>query len=641
MNRRRKNFEFTNRGTYLGPNLYLDQQAICFELNVPHILPEIDILWKNIVDRFPGLGEEAAPETVAELVARTIIEVGKCRMNLFATKWTVIDDGGSDLIAIQYIDPETAQRSINFVRDWLNDLIRGRQFHFEERFARLQKKFCRSIFGGPTIYSLIEAGHKAGFPMYHLESENVFMWGMGRRQVRGRSTTVHLDSIKDTEFTTLKDRVKEFLEDLGFPTPRGGICNRLKDAIRIADDIGYPVVLKPVAGHKGEGVTTGVRSPEEVESAFRTALAASARRSDGIIVEKEVTGTDHRLLTVRGKFVAALQRVPAYVTGDGRSTIEELIRIENSRKIREDTPRSPLCKINVDDDMIDFLRLQTRSLRTVPEKSETVTLRRVANISAGGVSINVTDRIHPMNVKLAEDISKYLCVNVLGIDVLAKDISKPWTESPCNIIEINAAPGVFMHLAPAEGESIDVPGRIMGALFPLPGRSRIPTLVFNRLETAVAGKLTDILLEKAPGAEIGLANDEGVFFNGQFFCRRPHHISNIRNVVRNPRCDISILQYPSEVILREGMYHWGADLVVLDTADRVEAVLARDVLPNGTVITIDRERGVGEARTNGNITTSFPLEPNPESALMEVLRGLADPLLETYGLSSHRGDCCS
>ena len=145
MNRRRKNFEFTNRGTYLGPNLYLDQQAICFELNVPHILPEIDILWKNIVDRFPGLGEEAAPETVAELVARTIIEVGKCRMNLFATKWTVIDDGGSDLIAIQYIDPETAQRSINFVRDWLKDLIRGRQFHFEERFARLQKKFCRSI----------------------------------------------------------------------------------------------------------------------------------------------------------------------------------------------------------------------------------------------------------------------------------------------------------------------------------------------------------------------------------------------------------------------------------------------------------------------------------------------------------------
>jgi len=326
----------------------------------------------------------------------------------------------------------------------------------------------------------------------YLPEENQFQWGYGKKQIRGRSTTLHVDGIKDTEFTMFKDMCKEFLLLRGFPTPVGRNCFTKEECVAEAEQLGFPVVVKPVAGHKGQGVVTNIETADGVRSAFDNIIHLSEQEGtafEGAIAEQQVYGTDHRLLSVAGKFAAALERVPAYVDGDGGRSIEELIEIENDTVARLDNARSPLCKIKIDDDLEEYLALQDKSLQTVPADGERVCLRRVANISQGGVSINVTDKIHPDNVRMVENIAKFLNVTCLGIDVLAKDISRSWTEGDFGIIEINAGPGVFMHLAPAIGESIDVPGKIIRAHFPSPGSERIPIVAGNRLSPTLAADL--------------------------------------------------------------------------------------------------------------------------------------------------------
>jgi len=299
----------------------------------------------------------------------------------------------------------------------------------------------------------------------------------------------------------------------GFPTPKGKNCRSLNEAIKEAEKIGFPVVVKPVAGHKGQGVTTGIESESELEKAYQKIIDivdSEGSKSDGIIIQQQIYGTDHRLLTVNGKFAAALQRVPAYVEGNGYDSIEKLITEENKKEVRLDNARSPLCKIKIDDDLKEYLKIQKLTLQDVPEEKERIYLRRVANISAGGVSVNVTDKIHPKNIELTECIVRYFKVKCLGIDVLAEDISKPWNEGNFGIIEINAGPGVFMHLAPAIGDSIDVPGLIMDSHFYKSDFSRIPVIAGNSLSLGFANLVLDTIRKLKPTVYFGALTDEGV-----------------------------------------------------------------------------------------------------------------------------------
>lgn len=622
-------FSISNVKSYLGPSYYLDQQSITLDLK--ELSPiAVKPLWAAITETLPELEGTPQPASFGELFARTIIVLQQLDMNLFATKWAVFPEKETHKIVVQYIDPKTCERCIDLAEEWINALLSSKKISFKSRYEEIQKKFHKSGFGGPTIFSIIEAGYKNSVPMFYLKSEGVFQWGQGRKQLRGRSTVLHRDSIKDTELTTYKDLAKAFLDDLGFPVPRGQLCHTFDELVLAAEEAGYPVVTKPVAGHKGQGVTTGIMTRNELQDGFEIAREASENRNDAIIVEKHVLGTDHRLLTISGKFVAALQRIPAYVIGDGVHSIEELIESENARPERADTPRSPLGKIKIDDNLVSFIRDKGLSLRDVPKPEEEIILRRVANISAGGVSKNVTDVIHPLNIKLAEDVARFLDVHVLGIDLLALDISKPWTESPCSIIEINAGPGVFMHLVPAVGESINVPERILKAFFPTTDSARVPTLVFNKLPPKIAQQITSHCLDNASVTEVGVAAQDGVWFNNQFFSKRPEHISNIRNVMRNPRMDVVLLEYSEKDIMNEGLYHWGADIVVIDAPTEAEAILARDLLSDATLFQIDRS-GKKLLKTHQGVVTEIPIRSKSiETVLLGELRPLLDTLIDRY-----------
>ena len=618
--------------TYRGPSEYLDRQAIVFNLYLDPEGRRADFYRDAVLEQFPEL-EESYPERVVDLFATVLLQVLKMEIDLYVNRFDISRDGEEWVVAIEFLDEEIARDAIELVADWFTAITEGRTFDFAAEFETLQEDFDATLYGGPTIYSLIEAGLKRDIPVMYLYEENQFMWGYGRRQLRGRSTTFHTDGIKDTEFTMYKDMVKDFLLMCGFPTPQGRNCFTVEEALEACTELGFPVVVKPVAGHKGQGVVTNITSSAQVDQAFGE-IAGSAREGgvafDGAIVEQQVEGTDHRLLAVNGRFAAALERVPAYVDGDGRSTIADLIEIENATEARLDNARSPLCKIRIDDDLTEYLALQDRSLSSVPRDGERVFLRRVANISAGGVSINVSDTIHPKNAKMVEDIAKFFDVTCLGIDVLARDITEPWTDGDFGIIEINAGPGVFMHLAPAIGGSVDVPGLIMRAHFPEPGSERVPIITGNRLTTELCTALVERIAAIDSSFEVGCLSDDGVFFDGQYFHNNPDHDQNVKILLRNPRLGFALIQHTKDDIYDYGTIHQSADVVVLDHPEGSEEVLARDLLPHGHLIRVTDEAVIVEH--GGVEVASHGIGDGRDSVsvLVEAIEPLLDGLIRRY-----------
>jgi len=627
-----RDFDVRKFNFFNGPNYYLDRPALVFQLSIDPRQRPVDFFQAPVAEKFPALKAESF-ERLVDLFGAALLQVLKMDIDLFLNHFRAEPAGEDFTLAVEWFAERVAKDAVYLVSDWFSAIADGRRFDFDQEFKLLQQDFDRTLLGGPTLYSLYEAGLKRRIPIFYMAEENQFQWGYGRKQVRGRSTTFHVDSIKDTEFTMYKDMVKEFLLNCGFPTPRGKNCYKEKEILAEAEKMGYPLVVKPVAGHKGQGVVTGIQSLDEVKKAFYNILNSSKEETspfDGAIVEQQIYGTDHRLLAVKGKFVAAQQRVPAYVDGNGTDTIATRIEVENQTEARRAPARSPLCKIKLDEDLLDYLKLQGRSLNTIPETGERVYLRRVANISQGGVSINVTDKIHPRNVKMVEDIAGFFKLTCLGIDVLAKDISKPWTDGDFGIIEINAGPGVFMHLAPAIGGSVDVPGAVMRSHFPKAGSERIPLIAGNRLSLSLCEALREKLAALRPGLGFGCLTEEGIHFDGTYFHRNERHDDNIRMMLRNPRMDFLVINHSDARIMDFGLFHQGADVVVLEAPEGAEQVLARDLLPGGWLVQVSDKAvmvcqdGAEKARH------AFKKPEQKEQALLSALEPLLPELLGRY-----------
>ena len=618
---------------YYGPNHYLPKRAMVFNLYVTPDGPEADFYKSHVFEVFPHL-EKLNLQTVADLFAQTLLEVLRMDINLFINDFSITEDAIDYVIAIEFLDDYSAEDAAVLVSEWFKSMNEGivEQFNFQRKFELLQAIFDKSLLGGPTLYALVEAGMKNDIPVLFLEEENQYQWGYGVKQLRGRSTTFHTDGVKDTEFTMYKDMVTEFLMMCGFPTPAGNNCLTQEDAITEARKLGFPLVVKPVAGHKGQGVITGIQTESELKVAYQSIFEMAEKEGlffDGAIVQQQINGHDHRLLTIDGKFVAALKREPGFVTGNGLNTIEELIVEENKKEIRKDNARSPLTKIVPDADMIQFLQLQNLNTGSVPEDGKKIYLRRIANISAGGVSINVTDNIHQKNIELAESIAGFFNVKCLGIDILADDISIPWTDGDFGIIEINAGPGVFMHLAPAYGPGIKVPEMILLSHFKQADLARIPIIAGNNITRSLTTMLEEVIAEKSPELITGTLTLEGVFFSGKYFFKNNSHEQNVKIILRHPKTGLAIFNHNSEKIYDHGFYHEGADIIILDHANWAEETLKEQLLPGGYIIVIsDMEIRL---QMNSNVLKSVKyMEKDKEKKLVDMIRPILFDLIEKY-----------
>ncbi|MDX1973014.1 MAG: acetate--CoA ligase family protein [Candidatus Sumerlaeia bacterium] len=587
-------FEVSKFAFFDGPSYWLQRRAMVFNLFIDPTGYRADYYLPEVAKAIPSFKGKQFDRMI-DLFVAVLMEALRLDINLHITEFALHHDDEEEVVAVEYVDEETAIECAFMVRDFFRALNAGDTFDWAGAIRTLQTDFDKALLGGPTIYSLVEAGWKQNIPVLYLDKENTFQWGYGCKGVRGRSTVFHTDSVKDTEFTTFKDRVKDFLAGIGFPVPIGETVYTIDEALEAAEEIGFPVVVKPVAGHKGQGVSTNLKTPEQVEEAMIKILPPDGTEvEDGAIVERYITGSDYRLLAVDGKFVAALHREPAHVMGDGYHTIEELILEENKTEKRKDTIRSPLCKILIDDTILTCLKEKGMSLSTVPDKGERVNLRKIANISAGGVSINETERIHPLNKQLVESIAGFFQVQCLGIDVITEDISKPWTAGNFGIIEINAGPGVFMHTAPAVGGGIDVPAIIMKSFFSNPCDARIPLIVGNQLSSRLCTLLMKAIQELKPKAVVGtLCAERGISLNGNPLVTVDSKKRSIVTLLRHPRVEFALISHDKDSIFDSGTVHEGADVVILREPHYAEEILAREVLPEGLLIRVEtNEQGI-------------------------------------------------
>ena len=310
---------------------------------------------------------------------------------------------------------------------------------------------------GPSTGSIVEEAQSRRIPWIRLGKNSLVQLGYGINQQRFQATITGKTSSIAVDIACNKEITKKMLQDAAIPVPAGDLVTDTDGLERVIRKIGFPLVLKPLDGNHGRGQTINVQDWETAKEGLVYAQTISHK----VIVERYVTGFDYRVLVINHKMVAAARRVPAHIVGDGSATIQELIDLENQNPRRGYGHENALTEINVDKDTLELLDKLEYSLETVPQKGETIYLKSTANLSTGGTSIDVTDMVHPENITMCERISKIIGLDVCGIDIMAENLTQPLKESGGVILEVNAAPGFRMHLAPSEGLPRNVAGPVV------------------------------------------------------------------------------------------------------------------------------------------------------------------------------------
>jgi cyanophycin synthetase len=375
-------------------------------------------------------------------------------------------------------------------------------------------------------------------------------FGHGRYQQRIQATTTGRTSNIAVELASDKEETNSILRDLGLPVPKQRIVRSASDAVRVAERIGYPVVVKPLAGNHGRGVSINLRTPDEVRVGFDKA------REHGrtTIVESHIEGFDHRLLVVNGELVAAAKRVPGHVVGDGKHSIEALVDIVNEDPQRGVGHEKVLTRLEFDHQAERLLGKCGYDRNTVPKKGEVVYLRSTANLSTGGTAIDVTDIMHPDNREMAIRAIRAIDLDIGGVDFLTRDISESYRDAGGGICEINAGPGFRMHVAPSEGTPRDVAGPVIDMLFPPDQPSRIPIAAITGTngKTTTARMLAHIL--KLSGRTVGLTSTDGVYIDGKLSV--PGDMTgpiSAQMILRDPSVDVAVMETARGGMLRSGL----------------------------------------------------------------------------------------
>lgn len=476
---------------------------------------------------------------------------------------------------------------------------------------------------GPSTSALAEAAARRGIPVTRVTGEDLLILGHGYRQQRVWATITGRTGALAVDLAGDKHLAKQVLSGGGVPVPDGLVVESAAEAVCAADSLGGPVAVKPAGCNQGKGVTLNVSSPAEVERAF--AIAATFDRR--VIVEAFFPGRQYRLCVVNGKMVAAAERIPAYVLGDGVHSVAELVAIVNRDPLRGDGHERPLTRIKIDPVAITVLARQGLTPQAVPAKNETVYIRENANLSTGGTAVDVTDAVHPDNVLLAERAAALIGLDIAGVDVVAGDIGQPIRVGGGAVIEVNAAPGIRMHHFPSAGKSRDVAARIVDYLF-AGGDGRIPIIAITGTngKTTVSRMIGQIW--QSAGYSTGMTSTDGIYIGGRrVMAGDTTGPASARTVLSDPAVEIAVLETARGGMQRSGLGFDACDVGVVtnisedhlgqdgieDIEDLVyiKSLLVEMVRPNGysllnaddPYVTALRERAKGEV-------AYFSIEPD-------------------------------
>lgn len=462
-------------------------------------------------------------------------------------------------VVVRAWQEQVTRAALNEARDLVMAAIEDRPFDVPATISKLRSLIDRHCLG-PSTACIVDAADDRDIPYIRLFEGNLVQFGYGSAQRRIWTAETDRTSAIAEGISRDKDLTKELLSTCGVPVPEGRLVDSEDDAWDAAEDIGLPVVVKPYDGNHGRGVFTNLTTREEVVSAYRVAVDEGS----GVIVERFVLGNEHRLLVVGDRMVAAAAGEPAWVTGDGKSTITELIDSQiNTDPRRGRTENHPLNPVRLDSAARLEIARQGLTEDGVPAEGQRVLVQR-----SGNVAFDVTDRVHPSVAATVTLAARIVGLDIAGVDLVAEDISRPLEEQRGAIVEVNAGPGLLMHLKPADGTPRPVGRAIVDHLFPDGDAGRIPIVgVTGTNGKTVVARLVARLLHLS-GKRTGLACSEGLYLDRRLVQKgdRADFDSGTR-LLMNRNLDAAVIENDSGVILGQGLAYDRCQVGVVTNID--------------------------------------------------------------------------
>lgn len=440
------------------------------------------------------------------------------------------------------------------------NLIDGVDYDLEHCITTL-KELREKYQLGPSTYSIVQEAVSRKIPWIRLGENSLVQLGYGVNQKRFQATITGNTSSIGVDIACNKELTKKMLYDAAIPVPIGDLVSSEEELKNIIDKIGYPIVLKPLNGNHGRGQSINVKDWETAKIGLEHAKLVSSK----VIVEKYITGYDFRVLVINHKIVAAARRVPAHIIGDGENNILHLIEKENQDPRRGFGHENVLTEIKVDKDTYELLEKLNYTLETIPQKGEIVYLKSTANLSTGGTSIDITDMIHPEIVMMCERISKIINLDICGIDIMAVNLTQPLKETGGAILEVNAAPGFRMHLAPSEGLPRNVAAPVVDMLYPLGKPCRIPIIAV----TGTNGKTTTTrliahIVKNNGHNKVGFTTSDGIYIQNTILTKGDTTgPMSAEFILKDPTVEFAVLETARGGILRSGLGYTSCDIGVL------------------------------------------------------------------------------
>jgi len=498
--------------------------------HIPHILEHVSLELQNLAGSDVGFGRVVAS-----------------------------GDAGVWWVIVAYDEEDVGLQSMRDAVSLVRAALGGPAFDADASVREIQDLYER-VRLGPSTWAIVEEARRRGIPVRRLNSRSLVQLGLGCNLRRIQATLTDHTSAIAIEIAQDKDDTKRVLEAIGLPVPHGDVAESAEEALELAQEIGFPVILKPLDLSHGRGISARLTD----EAAVRDAWTRASELSERVIVEQFFEGRDHRVLVIGGRVVAVAERVPAHVKGDGVHSIRELIDAANLDPRRGIGHTKVLTRLECDDATVEHLARSGRTLDTVPNDAERVFLTATANLSTGGTAIDRTDEIHPSNVTACEMAAGVVGLDIAGIDVITPDISVPFRENGAVIIEVNAAPGVRMHTHPTEGEPRNVGAPIIDMLYPPGAPTTIPVISV----TGTNGKTTTVRLIahifRHTGKTVGFTTTDGVYLNNRLVIEGDMTGPFSANIIlSNPTVDVAVLETARGGILRAGLGFDECDVAVV------------------------------------------------------------------------------
>jgi cyanophycin synthetase len=533
-------------------------------------------------------------------------------------------------VVVQYEEEDLARAAFEEAHQLILAALAGDDFDANSAIERL-KEIYEDCKLGPSTGSIVNAALRRGIPIRRLTQGSLVQLGWGSKARRIQAAETDTTCAISEEIAQDKDLTKTILSAAGIPTPRGKLVKTFEEALEAFRELtkatNKGVVIKPSDGNQGKGVTVNIVDEEHL----RVAFDAAKKYGSGVpIVEEFIPGHDYRFLVVGDKLVAAARREPPSVVGDGVHTIAQLVEIENRNPLRGEGHGSALSKLRLDEIAIARIKKQGFTAESVPEQGVRVVLRNNANLSTGGSATDVTDNVHPAMAEMVIQAAQQIGIEVCGVDVVCERVDESLESQGGGIVELNAAPGLRMHLEPSIGKGRDVGAAVIDLMFKKDENGRIPVVAV----TGTNGKTTTVrLIEQIlryHNLRVGFTGTEGVVVNGHLIdtgdCSGP---KSAHKVLVHPEADAAVLECARGGMLREGLGFDMCDVGIvtnigegdhlgLNFIDSVEdlallkSVLVQNVAPNGlAVLNADDRHAANMAKLTPGRVLFFTSQRSP------------------------------